>query len=565
MKFIFVAVGGSGTKVADALVNMLTIGFPTRQGETGLGSEGDLLEIWRVDPDGSSGAADSLRRSVDNYNRMQDELGGKWGLTIDPEIRHLDPLKLPTRNGSDNQIKTLAGILDSGYEGALQSKSFLNLFYETKDLEVAIDRGFYQKPFIGSAVMAVFADSLQDGNSAGGSQCRITHHQNLEVRFFLCGSLHGGTGACGVPVLGKYLRDVRDNMQQANKWMIGGCLLTPYATPPDPPFNKLDDETVLSEDLITDRVQQFGTTDAFRGLSITEQRELAKQILLGFYADSRDVMTRAGQGLLYYQDHAGDCFDALYLAGKPSPDELKTWSNGGKNQRNPSNSAEMIAALAALDFFSAANPKQDGYLVGGSTDTVQSSKLRFTDLPHYRVGNTEVDPERVFLAMAAAYHCLFHEVSWEEEVARWNKRSLPALKDYYQRDDEKKDRDYKHFKHVGNLLIDAIGSLISPERSLGWNHDMALAFDRFLSANEETHKTIRKKMERKGMFGNQPREPVSLDHWQIEVTAFEFGTWAPNSAEFTRGEYLRYVWQKLYEKVPTERPTLQTSVLSQHS
>src|ERR1041384_3795650 len=113
MKFIFVAVGGSGTQVADALVNMLAIGFPTNRNEGGLGSTGDLLEIWRVDPDGSAGAADYLQHSVDNYNQLQDELGGKWGLTIDREIRHLDPTKLPSLDGVDNQIKTLEGILNS--------------------------------------------------------------------------------------------------------------------------------------------------------------------------------------------------------------------------------------------------------------------------------------------------------------------------------------------------------------------------------------------------------------------------------------------------------------------
>ena len=104
-------------------------------------------------------------------------------------------------------------------------------------------------------------------------------------------------------------------------------------------------------------MQQHASTEAFRGLSIGEQHELAKQILLGFYADPRDMMARAGQGLLYYQDHAGNCFDALYLAGKPAPDELKSWSNGGKSQQNP-RITEIIPALAALDFFSATNPSR---------------------------------------------------------------------------------------------------------------------------------------------------------------------------------------------------------------
>lgn len=560
MKFIFIAVGGSGTKVADALVSLLAIGFPTNQGKAGLGSEGDVLEIWRLDPDGSSGAADALQQSVDRYNNLQQELEGKWGLTIDPEIRHLDPLKLD-KNG-DNKIKTLAGILNSGSEGAADSQPFLDLFYQQKDLEVTIDRGFYQKPFIGSPVMAVFANSLRDGNSFGGSQCRMTYHETLDVRFFLCGSLHGGTGACGVPIMGKYLRDVRNSMQQANRWHIGACLLTPYATPPDPPFNRLEDESLFTEDLVTEHVQRYGTTEAFRGLSIGEQRELAKQILLGFYAEPREMITRAGQGLLYYQDHAGDCFDALYLAGKPAPDELKNWSNGGKSQRNPGNSAETIAALAALDFFAATNPKQSGYIVGTSTTTLHSAQTRLSDLPQYRVGNLQLDPERAFLAFATAFHCLFHEVTWDIDVAHWNRKSLPALKAHYSRDEERKDRDHQHFLRAANDLIHFVASILSPERSLGWSQDVATTMDKFLSSDEAVYGVIRRWMEKKGLMSSGPREPLWLDRWQIEVTAFEFGTWAPNAQEFTRGEYLRHLWRKVYEKVPTTRPELEVSIMT---
>lgn len=548
MNHIFIAVGGSGTKVAEAVVNLLALGFPTRMSEHGLTSEGDVLEIWRLDPDGSSGAADALQRAVDNYNKMQADLGGSWGLTIDPFIRHLDPLRLPQESGEDNRLKTLEGILDSGYDGLLSSRPFLNLFYEPKDLEVMIDRGFYQKPFIGSAVMAAFAETLNNGNSPGGSLCRLTYHESVNVRFFLCGSLHGGTGASGVPIMGKYLRRQRDGMQQANRWQIGACLLTPYSKPPDPPFNQLPDEGLLTEDLIAERVQQYGSTEAFRGLSIGEQHELAKQILLGFYADPRDMIARAGQGLLYYQDHASNCFDALYLAGKPAPDELKAWSNGGKSQQNPTNSAELIAALAALDFFSATNPRQDGYIVGTSTPTVESGRMKLSDLPHYRVGEFEIDPERAFLATAAMYHCVLHEVPWEKNAAQFNMKALPALKQHYGRDENKKNDDRLHFFNAGNYLYDFASALVFPDRSLGWHPEVANSLNKFLSHDRSNYGSTSDKMQKRGIFNGHPREPLSLGAAQIEVTAFEFGTWRPHQKDFTRGAYLRHVWQQLYTK-----------------
>ena len=195
------------------------------------------MTTWRSGdwiPDGSSGAADALQRAVDNYNKMQGELGVAWGITIDRFVRHLDPLRLPKESGEDNRIETLEGILDSGYDGRASSKPFLNLFYELKDLKVMIDCGFYQKPFIGSAVMAAFAETLNNGNSPGGSLCRLTYHESVDVRFFLCGSLHGGTGASGVPILGKYLRAQRERMQQANRWKIGAVLTHALLQTPGP-------------------------------------------------------------------------------------------------------------------------------------------------------------------------------------------------------------------------------------------------------------------------------------------------------------------------------------------
>ena len=178
MRNVFIAVGGSGTKVAEAVVRLLAIGFPTDKQNGVWSSAGDSLQIWRLDPDRNSGAAVSLNNALKDYAELQGLLNGAnkspgmasshWAMDIDTRVRHLDPLQLPRVADSDNSVKTLAGILDSRYGGIKKSLPFLAPFYEKKDLSVEIDRGFYQKPFIGAAVMAVFAESLRDENSPGG-------------------------------------------------------------------------------------------------------------------------------------------------------------------------------------------------------------------------------------------------------------------------------------------------------------------------------------------------------------------------------------------------------------
>jgi hypothetical protein len=304
-KNIFVAIGGSGAKVAEALIRLLAIGFPTREDGGLLTSAGDSLQIWRVDPDLSSGAAASLEGCIKDYQDLQKHLSegeapngvaaSRWAMDVDTKVRHLNPLDLPRTADTDNQIKTLRGILDSSNNMEKSSLPFLDAFYEPKDLDVKIDRGFYQKPFIGAAVMAVFAHSLNEDYTHGGKASGLSALYKNEANFFLCGSLHGGTGACGVPILGRFLGE----RKKTNPWRVGAGLLAPYCVPPDPPFKALEEGAVVTEKMIDSYMEAYSTVPALAELSQKEEkRELIRQILLGFFADPHGGARAAGPGLL---------------------------------------------------------------------------------------------------------------------------------------------------------------------------------------------------------------------------------------------------------------------------
>src|SRR6476469_4269574 len=99
MRNVFIAVGGSGTKVAEALVRLLAIGFPTHEDNGVLTSAGHSLEIWRLDPDLSSGAAVALDSCLSDYRELQELLTGErhargiatsqWAMDIDTNVKHL--------------------------------------------------------------------------------------------------------------------------------------------------------------------------------------------------------------------------------------------------------------------------------------------------------------------------------------------------------------------------------------------------------------------------------------------------------------------------------------------
>ena len=558
MRNVFIAVGGSGTKVAEAVVRLLAIGFPTHKQHGVWGSAGDSLQIWRLDPDRNSGAAVSLGNALKDYAELQGLLNGAnkspgvasshWAIDIDTRVRHLDPLQLPRVTDSDNSLKTLAGILDSRYGGIKKSLPFLSPFYEKKDLSVEIDRGFYQKPFIGAAVMAVFAESLRDENSPGGKACSLTGFQNVATNFFLCGSLHGGTGASGVPIMGKYLGTLKKN-NQGWDWRVGACLLTPYCVPPQPPFGALRDGLPTPQQ-IDDLVKEHGDKPAFSGLTIEDKRKLVEQILLGFYAEPEAMEARARQGLAYYRDHSADYFDELYLAGKPEPDKLKVWSNGGESQSNPLNSAEVVAALAALNFFSRAgtgNP--ESYVIPTSSAELNSEKMSLRDLPCYMAGVDEVDPERVFLATAVMHHLVTKQIPWHIPAKGFPKE-IERLRQVYQDNENRKLEDCKKLQSAAALLAKFMMTTIdpNPQHTIGWSGDDASRIRPYLSSDSHSLKEITAKVAKK-FLGKEAKGELELGDSSIRVSTFEFGAWCPDTAEFTTGEYLRLVWSNLLNRM----------------
>jgi hypothetical protein len=563
MRNVFVAIGGSGTKVAESLVNMLAAGFPTGVSPDGrLGSVDDTLQIWRVDTDRNAGAADTLKQTLRDYRALQGFLsagGGAppgashWAMAIDPEVRDLNPTELPEAAPGDNRVKTLGGILDSNYAGVKASLPLLQPFFGADDLSVEIDRGFYQKPFIGAAVMALFAKSLEFQNSPGGRIASLKEFEGQPTRFFLCGSLHGGTGACGVPVMGGLLRRRKAGHQDWD-WRLGACLMSPYFVPPDPPFNPLEEHERLREEELRERVESLvqlhGGKPAFAGMGAPEKRQLVWQILHGFYADPREMEERARQGLMYYRDFGAGYFDELYLVGRPVPSQLREWSNGGSNQRNPLNAAEFVGALAALNFFSGREPRttEDAYLVGSAEEELQSETVRLSQLPTYSAEGQEVDPEAVLLSTSLLLQLILRQLPWDR-MSEAAKRF--ALAEAYARADVRADAERAAYGAALDLLGGFVLSLVepdTPQRPTGWAAEDSDELEHLLSSD-----AVGRNVENGGLFSRKAKGANTLGRTSVEFTTGDFRKWCPANPNFTRGEYLRFVWNEVYSRCRRRR------------
>jgi hypothetical protein len=564
MRNVFIAIGGSGTKVAETLVRLLAVGFPTStEPNGGLNSAGETLHIWRIDTDRNAGAADTLKETLRDYRDLQRYLSSAettqpgsshWAMMVDPGVRDLNPTELPAAAEGDNRIKTLAGILDSNYGDVKKSLPLLQPFFNPNDLKVEIDRGFYQRPFIGAAVMALFAKSLEAQNSPAGKIASLIDFEGQPTRFFLCGSLHGGTGACGVPVMGGLLRRYQMG-HQGWDWRLGACLLSPYFVPPDPPFNPLEEHEQLTDEELSERieslVQLHGNKPAFAGMGLSEKRQLVWQILHRFYANREEMEERARQGLMYYRDHSADYFDELYLVGKPKPTQLREWSNGGSNQRNPLNVAETVAALAALNFFSRTEPgkTEASYLIGSAESYLPTETVRLSHLPTYKVGNREIEPEAVFLSTTLLSYLLLREFPWDKVREAADKFKLAAL--YHKNGAQTAASERQNFEEALRLLESFALSLVEPEteeRPTGWSAEDQNEL-RLLLTSDQVGENLKEKF-----WSGKARGVNSLGQTSVGFTVKEFGQWCPpESAYLTRGAYLRFVWNEIYSRCRRRR------------
>lgn len=540
MKNVFIAIGGSGTKVAAALVEMIGLGFPTHYDQSGkyLTSYGNELDIWRIDPDRGAGAAAELKKTLKNYANLQTISNGGWSTKIKTDITStdLDPLNLANSGTEGALIKNLKSLVASN-ETALP---FLQPFYEEKDLDVDISEGFYQKPFIGSAVMALFAETLELNTTEQGRLAQLMAYDNEETTFFLCGSLHGGTGASGVPIMAKFLKNRSQNKNAS--WRIGGCLLGPYFLPPPPPF-KADENDVITkanlEKKTDEYVKRFGDKDEFRNLEDEPKRNLFKLILQGYYAKPEEVVQRARQGLEYYRHNSDAYFDMLYLVGKPSPNMLPSdsWSNGGLSQNNPLNSAEVVAALAALDFFSQKAPGdiKNEYTVPGGIFEIDSTAAQLGNLPCYKVANDLVVPEKVFFVSGLLYYLLKLVLPWD--LSKEARGRFAFFNAFYERglENSSEKENYQELARLIKSFLTDLTQQHSREHPTGWS-DNTREIERFFS--QKFKRTL---------IGSREIYPSTLGAWKINEKFFvEFEKWVPDG-DFTAGEYLRFIWSELYK------------------
>ena len=301
MALYVIGIGGTGAKCVEAVTQIAALGLFTDK----------EIRVLFIDADETNGNLERARNSLSLYQRCYKLMSG--------DKQQIDWLKTPIESfdlwspfGNISTNKTLASFFN--YNTLKQNNEDLgNLFdvlYTKDEREADLDVGFRGRPAIGSAVMSrVDLDDLdQEPWGRLIAQIKAEAGSGNSSKILLCGSMFGGTGASGLPTIGRVISNKlrKENVREGVK--IGCLFVLPYFGFSPTPGNNTDQ----------------------------------------IYAHADQFLLNTEAALRYYVNQAKQ-FDTVYLLGNQNFSQYK-FSIGKRTQRNEPHFIELYAAFAARHF-----------------------------------------------------------------------------------------------------------------------------------------------------------------------------------------------------------------------
>ena len=312
----YIGVGGTGARVAEALVHLCA---------AGLGPE--ELFLMLIDPDAGNGNLSRTTELISRYQEIQAQIGTRADGVSLFRTRIVTPTPLVwTIFKQQNQTLSSFIALNSLEASAKPLKHLAEMLFTEGDLDERLNEGFRGRPAIGAVVMAQPGAELPPW-SQFWEQIALVSRED-EAKVFVVGSIFGGTGAAGIPTLGAaaVIRDraalESDTAANSNggrkksKVYLGSCLVLPYFS--------------FTQDVPADeRGRNFVRPDDF---------PLATSAALHYYLTKQLA------------------YDEMYLIGDSSNEVVGSFGAGAGAQKNRAHYVELGAALSALDFFTYGKP-----------------------------------------------------------------------------------------------------------------------------------------------------------------------------------------------------------------
>ena len=328
MKYYLISIGGTGAKCLEAFVHM---------NAAGLMKNDDEVKVIYVDPDASNGNLQRTMETVTSYIKAYDKIGlinGVKNITFfKNRIQPLTESKPwnPVSGRADNSLNDIFEPGSMRYQTENLEELFYALFTK-EERTTSLSEGFRAHPSIGAAVIG---DNMSMADSPWKDmESDIVKGQN-EARIFIFGSVFGGTGAAGFPNIAKIIREHFDSKAEKGRndsIKIAGCLMLPYFNFADADSEDMKNEKNPDSNVIVPDSKKF-SANTYAALEYYNTYNFVGNTNEGDITSERPV------------------FDAVYLLGDIERPTIKKFSAGKAEQKNPAHFLEMLAALAALDFF----------------------------------------------------------------------------------------------------------------------------------------------------------------------------------------------------------------------
>lgn len=294
--YIF-GVGGTGSRVLRSFAMLAASGVKI----------GDYDGIYPIiiDPDEQNGDKQRTITLLKKYMELKRFAGSSPdGHLFSPKIKNIKELLTNSDNTTDLrdfQFSTFYGA-GSAFKQNIKytnmdrgAQDLVKALFSDYHLDLDLELGFYGNPNIGVTVLNSFEDSSDFQLFA--------RNFGTDDRIFIVGSIFGGTGASGFPLLVKTFRNPVHSAgaQALSNSKIGACVVMPY-------FNLSKDGNVSSNYFIT----------------------------------------KAKAALSYYEKNLDKVNDLYYIGD--SSNFSQSYSEGGESQLNSAHLVELIAATSIFEF-----------------------------------------------------------------------------------------------------------------------------------------------------------------------------------------------------------------------
>src|SRR5215213_2244633 len=233
-----IAIGGTGARCLEAFTYLTAGGL--------MQSPVHMLIIDSENTNGNTRRAEEL---IQNYDRLYltkqppSPSGGFLTGKLSPPVIFQAPFNRshiigqepdPVRWTNQNDVNLKFSQTIEYTKQSSELRQFIDLFYSHADLDMSLRDGYQAKPNIGAvALKQALEKSIIAGNSLHTFLQRLnTDLQTGEARLFVFGSVFGGTGAAGLPIIPALIKELPDDsvISKDNRSRIRyGCtMLKPY-------------------------------------------------------------------------------------------------------------------------------------------------------------------------------------------------------------------------------------------------------------------------------------------------------------------------------------------------